>query len=46
MTALRLLGRALMRVLYVLGKVRLGGSGSNAANDDPMGFDKPREYRP
>ncbi|MFT2753394.1 hypothetical protein [Clavibacter sp. Sh2088] len=46
MTVLRLLGRALMRILYVLGKVRLGGSGSNPSNDDPIGFDKPRQYRP
>jgi hypothetical protein len=46
MTALRLLGRALMRVLHVLGKQRMVGDGQNPANGDPMGFEKPREYRP
>jgi hypothetical protein len=44
--ALRLLGRALMRILYVLGKGRMGSEGQNPANGDPMGFDKPTEYRP
>ncbi|MBP2456480.1 hypothetical protein ABID70_002002 [Clavibacter michiganensis] len=46
MPALRLLGRVLMRILHVLGKVRLGGSGQNPSNGDPMGFDKPQQYRP
>jgi hypothetical protein len=46
MPALRFLGRVLMRILYVLGKVRLGSSGQNPSNGDPMGFDKPQQYRP
>jgi hypothetical protein len=46
MTVLRFLGRVLMRILYVLGKVRLGSSGQNPSNDDPMGFDRPQQYRP
>ncbi|WP_440695294.1 hypothetical protein [Clavibacter nebraskensis] len=46
MTVLRLLGRALMRILHVLGKLRMTSDGQNPANGDPMGFDKPREYRP
>jgi hypothetical protein len=46
MTVLRFLGRVLTRVLYVLGKVRIGGSGQNPSNGDPMGFDKPQQYRP
>jgi hypothetical protein len=46
MTALRLLGRVLMRILYVLGKGRMVDDGQNPANGDPMGFDRPREYRP
>ncbi|RII89432.1 hypothetical protein DZF95_14575 [Clavibacter michiganensis] len=46
MPALRFLGRVLMRILYVLGKVRIGSSGQNPSNGDPMGFDKPQQYRP
>ncbi|MBF4631556.1 hypothetical protein ITJ42_10060 [Clavibacter michiganensis subsp. phaseoli] len=46
MPALRFLGRVLMRILYVLGKVRIGSSGQNSSNGDPMGFDKPQQYRP
>jgi len=46
MTVLRFLGRTLTRILYVLGKVRLGSGGQNPSNGDPMGFDKPQQYRP
>jgi len=46
MTVLRILGRAFTRILHVLGKVRLGSSGQNPSNGDPMGFDKPQQYRP
>ncbi|KXU19796.1 hypothetical protein VV38_12915 [Clavibacter nebraskensis] len=46
MTVLRFLGRVLMRVIYVLGKVRMVGDGQNPANGDPMGFEKPQQYRP
>jgi hypothetical protein len=46
MTVLRLLGRALMRILYVLGKLRMTSDGQNPSNGDPMGFEKPQQYRP
>ncbi|MFT2750121.1 hypothetical protein ACMT9U_11115 [Clavibacter sp. Sh2036] len=46
MPVLRLLGRALSRILYVLGKGRMAGDGQNSANGDPMGFEKPQQYRP
>ncbi|WP_167440191.1 hypothetical protein [Clavibacter capsici] len=46
MTALRLLGRALARILHVLGKVRMTSDGQNPANGDPMGFARPRDHRP
>ena len=46
MTVLLLLGRILTRVIYVLGKFRMVGSGQNPSNGDPMGFDKPQQYRP
>ncbi len=46
MTVLRFLGRVLTRVIHVLGKFRMVGDGQNPANGDPMGFDKPQQYRP
>ncbi|MBT1634672.1 MULTISPECIES: hypothetical protein [Clavibacter] len=46
MTVLRLIGRILTRAIYVLGKVRMTGDGQNPSNGDPMGFDRPQEYRP
>jgi hypothetical protein len=46
MTALRTLGRVLTRVIYVLGKGRMTADGQNPANGDPMGFEKPQQYRP
>jgi hypothetical protein len=46
MPVLRLLGRVIDRVLYVLGKLRTGGDGQNPSNGDPMRFERPREHRP
>ncbi|MBF4624777.1 hypothetical protein [Clavibacter sp. VKM Ac-2872] len=46
MTVLRILGRVLARVIHVLGKIRMVGDGQNPANGDPMGFEKPQQYRP